>query len=243
MQMVLKLSSHRGTSFLALLAFALAAPSALGVPGYTPVNPPVGGLEAAHAEILELIYGGTFGASGPDFDNGTVSALRVFDFDGGVETLNLLTGDQTGIDQIWTDGVASVTAEAKYALFSQSFGWNGGGLGTTFSELLTDADIGGSPVNLNIAGDFLWGLNPNTPETWWTKDSENSDAADHSVTYLITGLPSSKTVWLQFWDDADAVVSDRDFNDFVVEIRAIPEPATALLLLLGGLHLSPRKRR
>jgi hypothetical protein len=39
----------------------------------------------------------------------------------------------------------------------------------------------------------------------------------------------------------DCPPSDRDYNDFVVEIRAIPEPATIALLGLGGLLLRRKK--
>jgi hypothetical protein len=40
----------------------------------------------------------------------------------------------------------------------------------------------------------------------------------------------------------DCPPSDRDYNDFVVEIRAIPEPASVLLLGFGAITLL-RKRK
>lgn len=200
-------------------------------------------LEPTHSEILDNIYGGVFVASGLDFTNGTVTARRVFDQGGVMETLNLVTGDQTGVDQVWTDGIATVTASAKHALLQQSFGWNGGGLGTTYIELLTEADVGGPGVPLMVMGDFLWGLNPSSPDTWWSREVENTDGnIDHLITYKIDGLGVAETVWALFWEDQPTGASDRDFNDFVIEVRAIPEPATAMLLVLGGSLILRRKR-
>jgi hypothetical protein len=50
-------------------------------------------------------------------------------------------------------------------------------------------------------------------------------------------------VWTIFMEDLRFVNSDRDYNDFVVEIRAVPEPATICLLALGSLALLGRKHR
>lgn len=204
-------------------------------------------LEPSHSQLLDDIYGGTFmstGVGGVDFTNGTITASRVFDAGGGLPMLHLVTGGPSGVDQIWTDGTATVTAEAKFALFGQSFGWNGGGLGTTYNELLTDADVGGPPVTFMVTGDFLWGIDPTTPNTWWSMQSNNTDGAgDHLITYQISGLGVPETVWLLFWEDEEVTTSDLDFNDFVIEVRAIPEPATAMLLLMGGAAGLLRRRR
>ncbi len=221
------------------------APSAAfaGAFGYTAFNEPVGGLEPNQPAILDTIYGGTFVASGVDFTNGAITARRVFDHGGGNLPLNIVTGNQTGVDQTWTDGTAMITAQAMFALFPQSFGWNGGGLGTTYTELLTDADIGGAPINLSVAGDFLWGINPGSPDMWWSLQTNNNDGAnDHLVTYAVEGLGIPETVWLLFWEDKPFATSDLDYNDFVIEIRAIPEPASAFLLAIGGLMLLKRRR-
>jgi hypothetical protein len=234
-------------AFVILVGVAVFEVQAFGDPGfeYSYVGPPPTG-EANHAEILHNIYDGAFTKSGVNYSNGTVSAFRAYDTDGNeAVTLNLLTHTlDDEVDQIWTDGQATVTARAKYAGYNQSFGWNGGGgTGTTYHELLTDANLGQDGVTLNVGGDFLWGYQADGEE-WWSLNSENSDE-DHMVTYKIEGLDGlfyeNKTVWLLFLEDLPFSQADRDYNDFVVEISAIPEPATAFMLI-AGIAILLRKR-
>lgn len=238
---------------LVVLAFVLiaGASTTYGV-YYTNVRYPGFGDEPSHSAILGGIYGGTFTGSGVDlgdglwteFSNGTVSALRVYDIDGPGETIHIFSGNPSNVDQIWTDGIAHVTAQAKYAAHSQSFGWNGGDLGTSYFELLTQDDVAlGTIVPITISGDFLWGTQPNHDE-WWSKNSFNTDVLDHMVTYKIEGLGTNWTVWMLFWEDlgGDYPSSDRDFNDFVIEVRSVPEPASMMLFGLGALALL-RKRK
>jgi hypothetical protein len=55
------------------------------------------------------------------------------------------------------------------------------------------------------------------------------------VTYRVTGLDTYETVWLLFWEDLPKNSSDLDYNDLVVEIRALPEPATLAWSTMGAL--------
>jgi hypothetical protein len=236
---------------VAVLLFIWSCSPVFAAWSYTEVREPPG-VELSHSEILDDIYGGTFTGSGTDlgyghwteFSNGTVTALRVFDTDDLTEIIHIVTGDEGNVDQVWTDGLTSVTAQAKYAAHDQSFGWNGGGSGTDYYQLLTHDDVSlGTVVPISISGDFLWGTKPNGDE-YWSKDSYNDDELDHMVTYKVEGLETDWTVWLLFWEDLTGSYpsSDRDFNDFVIEVRAIPEPASMLLFGLGGLALL-RKRK
>ena len=235
------------TSVALLLVVARAGPA--GANSYTTIMPPPVG-EDSHLDIFSSVYaayGGTFVANGLDFENAGagISARRVWDTDDGDDTIHVFLGDETGVDQIWTDGTAMVTASAKFADLSQSFGWNdnGGATGSGYVELLTEADIGGPSVDIMIMGDFLWGIQPNGDE-WWSAIDQNSDTTDHLITYYVEGLPDAapgEAVWLLFWEDLPDA-GDADYNDFVVELRAIPEPS-AFLLVGGGLTALAAIRR
>jgi len=238
------------TICIAVVVIVSASSAVFGTLSYTPIyGSPTG--EKNHAQILHDIYGGTFSKSGVNYNGNTgIHALRVYDSGDDAIRLNLLTGTPSDIDQIWADGVVTLTAKVKYAALHQSFGWNGGGgTGTAnYYELLTQEDIATQQaVTLNIAGDFLWGCRPTDrngtqDHEWWSMNSKNADHKDHMVTYKIEGLGSPQTVWLIFMEDLPLCVADKDYNDFVVQISAIPEPATICLLGLGALSLIRRKK-
>jgi len=207
--------------------------------------------EPTMLSILGGIYGGTWSNGGPDYTNGDITVYRVYDFDDGQESIHIVDGDQFDIDQVWTDGIATVTAQAKYAGLNQSFGWNQGGTDPcNYQELLSydgpsGVIEGGPVVEIDIEGDFLWGIQPNGDE-WWSKMSNNSDGGmDHLITFFVEGVGEpDETVWLLFWEDLPSSSWDQDYQDFVVEIRAsIPEPATMFLLGLGGLALLKKRRK
>ena len=105
-------------TLLALIIMLMAGP-ALAQYSYTPFNAPSGG-EATHAEILSMSYGGTFVADGLNFHNQYgIWAYRVWDSNLGDETVHVVTGDQSHVDQVWTDGAATVVAIARYADFDR----------------------------------------------------------------------------------------------------------------------------
>lgn len=224
--------------------------------GYTNVNGPHPG-EASVLHIINTIYATTFNPVGTPtgvgantkYDNGLGLALtRVSDFGLG-GSLNILTGTPTSADdQFWSDGRATARAMAKYAGFGQSFG-----LGKPYAEKLFVSVpggpnfLGGGPSSaFNTGANFVWGRADNAggANTWFSDEltSAARDGRDHLVTYQVTGLPTNATVWLLFWEDNIYPNGDFDFNDLVVEVRAVPVPGAALLGVIG-LAMVSRLRR
>ena len=212
--------------------------------------------ELGHEAILEGIYLGDFMASGNDFIGvGALAGINAIRVDDGLDPRGILDvvmgGPGSAPDQVWGYGNVTATAEARYAGFTQQFGIDRGqGVEVLF-------DVAGSGLNatgtatIDLSSDtWVWvrrdtdGTNP-----YYSEDAWNHDQLDHMVTYNMQGLDTDETVWQVFWEDLPGPgggchQSDRDFNDLVVEIRAVPEPATiALLLAAAPFAIRRRKAR
>jgi hypothetical protein len=233
---------------LIFVVFGMAASSVHA--GYTPVS---GAGEVRINELLNGIYGETFTPSaGLDgrslYTSASLAATRVDDDD--ATSLNILSNfaGETG-DQFWNDGIASIGVKAKFARYSQSFGYtdiNGyhelfdvaGGSGTDFLssvEIANNLDLTGSEWTWDRS-DMGNGAAPG--DRHWSSDiSLNSDGMDHMITYEITGSSITDKTWLLFWDDHYGdFPADRDFNDLVVEVsatRVVPAPGAFLLGSMG----------
>lgn len=231
------------TTVLILCSYAQA--------GYTIVSGPG---EIGIRDLLNGIYSDSFHPDGSNAtaftSDGGLIATRVEDYvngGGAGNDLNILTSD-AGVggftDQIWEDGIADITTEAKYAAYSQSFGYTdsggyhelyniAGGSGTNFLEqkpIIADLDLLGNTWTWDRS-DVGNGLDPGIRH-WSSNVSLNSDRQDHLITYEITGTGIVNKTWLLFWDDQSLCTPpDRDFNDFVVQITAQPIPAPGAILL------------
>ncbi len=156
--------------------------------------------------------------------------------------LNNLQRVPDAIDTVWFPANGNATATAKFAEFSQNFGYipdlnEPGFADDSFVSLFTvpggtnGIGLGGPSANLdsgNVA--FLWALDPSGAPLWTSLPSQNSDGLDHMVTWRITDRPNT---WVIAWEDL-AGGGDRDFNDLVVEVSVAPVPIPPAILLLGS---------
>jgi hypothetical protein len=239
---------------------------------YTPVNPAIPPEQSTN-QILSHIYGGTFVPAGVDYTNGVITAHRVQDnvaAEGrGVEPLNLFDfnnhGNElnTGVDttdQLWTADAVVATAQARYAVYSQAFGYFDGTSGGSYIPIF---NVTGDGYNVtgagsvgNLGGHIWRWARAGGFFTFTSQNSDNPASIDHMVTYRIDfgggggNLGSTTVTYLLFWEDKapnDNPPPDYDYNDLVVEIRAsvpdVPEPATATGLAAIAMIAAVRRRR
>lgn len=232
------------------LVAVIAAPAFGAI---TTVLPPSYGGELSHEAILEAVYSGDFAAVGPDFigggSRGSINAVRYDDVLTDIGILDVVTGALgSAADQIWTDGVIDVEARARYAAYSQQFGFDRG----SGYEYLFDVSGYGTAVSgeaaIDLTGDtWHWGRRDSDgSNAWYSHTALNRDDLDHMVTYRIHGLEREGATWMLFWEDlpgTPCMGSDRDFNDLAVEVHATPEPVTLMMLFAGGLVLIRRTSR
>ncbi|MCC7192648.1 MAG: PEP-CTERM sorting domain-containing protein [Phycisphaeraceae bacterium] len=237
----------------------------------TLLSPPPG--EKSVAQILGETYGGTFSLqSGThNYANGAgIVALRIDDKLAGANSTNLINLP-TGIrdDQLWSDGIAVGSAQARFAGYQQSFGYFDGFSGGTYHNLFDVSGYGYSVTGsttidmgeaLGYPAQWRWARSGDGG-TWSSLNSDNACNTDHLITYMMTGITGSnyenKTTWMLFWEDLN--LGDKDYNDLAVEIiasarqevpfrpsqdNAVPEPTTAALgfLTLGGIGAAVLRR-
>ncbi len=230
--------------------FAALGASSTALGDFTNVNEPIYNNEPNHLQILEGIYGGVFRANGLDYTNDVISAIRVMDNVDDADPTNLGAAPNGKFsDAMWTGGVATMTAKARFAGKTQSFGYvdtNTNEYTTLFDLTGNQFEVGGSAeVDLSNLTYMFARENVGGGDRFFSQAGENVDGFDHLVTYQITGLDDGRVTWLLFWEDtaeADGILSDFDYNDLVVEISAIPGPP-AILAIAAGLGCLGRRRR
>jgi len=159
------------------------------------------------------------------------------------------------LDQIWFPADGTATVQAKFAAYTQNFGYipdlNGdNNFDESFVSLFiftgNGLNLAGPTANLSSGNfNFLWALDPSGAPLWTSLPSQNSDKLDHMVTWLITGGSGNTAgnfviAWEDLWGGGD-----RDFNDLVVEVNVapVPIPGTILLLSSGLVGLVALRRR
>jgi uncharacterized protein DUF4114 len=154
------------------------------------------------------------------------------------------------LDQVWFPANGSTTVIAKFAGYTQEFGYipdlnNPGFSDDSFMWLLTvpggtnGIGLGGPSATLTSGNvNFLWALDPSGAPLWTSLESQNSDGLDHMTTWLITGgSGNTPGNWVIAWEDLPGSLadgSDRDFNDLVLEVSIRPVPIPAAIYLLGA---------
>ena len=242
------------------------AVSSPALAGYTTVGAPPSG-EKSVREILSHVYGGSFAPSGSvNFNNGSLTATRIHDIpDPGnrdrTQPLNLIYDPnqlQAGTfqtDQVWQADSVNATAEARFAVFTQEFGFADGVTVVNYQHLLfvngSGFDQNDTTSISNLSGHTWRWARSGENGTFTSQNNDNPDGVDHMITYRIDQTPSLNagaivTTYLLFFEDLRPNQNpDMDFNDMVVEIRAtttpVPEPTSLGLIALSGLLLR-RKR-
>ncbi len=231
------------TAALLIAATCLAA-GASAAPSFTTINNTSG--EVSQAQLLHAIYGGTWTAIGGslNFTNGTLTATRAAD--GGMSTgLDVFSGDPAlGQDDIWSGGLTTITARAKYAADTHAFGWinSGSAPSSGFQSLLSTTSFN-SPVTVTLSGSFRWALNDlTTGQMSSSLPSENIGGIDQMATYRMSGAAITQPTWLLVWEDRFSG-ADRDFNDSAIELVAVPTPGTTALGAMGMGLIAARRRR
>ncbi len=211
--------------FLCLLAlFAVAAPAGtLTVIEPHPFEPGLG-------SILDSVYGaGAYYRIDDDSDQvwqpGEISVRALATYAGAWETLGLCSACD-GSDDIF---------------FDQSFSSDG-----VFSTALT---VGGAS-QIFVESQFTWfdyaQFLPFVGQVY-SDPALNPTGSDHMVTYGMFGQPNTFVIAFEDWLFTSDPSSDRDYQDFVVEVTYAPKVETpepgALITLLGGLLAVAALRR
>ncbi len=238
-----------GFGLVALLLCATTAANA----GVSDIFPSTSPPPVTHESILETIYGGDFVPNGNDYDNAGLG-ISVNRFDdsltpnGMISLLTSSPGDAS--DRVWSDAYISTSAVWLRANFTQQFGFDrGNGFELLFDAFGEFENVTGS-ASIDLSGEtWRWVRRDQDGTRPWSSDpGQNPDFLDHMVTYQVNGLNTEGVTYLVFIEDlygphtSVGGISDRDFDDLVIEIHATPEPASAVLLLSGALVALRRRR-
>ena len=217
-------------AFIGVIGLILTSGIALADNDYTTVRD--AGSEPGHASILSSALGGNFSASGLDFSNGTISAVR-----------NRDSGMYSG-DQIWSAGSFNAKIVGNHGSYDSLFGYVNGDRGGNFQTLLDAQDVDSS-ASTTINDDFRWAIKVDGfifDHVYTSRERDNYDK-DMMVSYSLYNAAGSMIGSMLFFEDKK-LFSDKDFNDVAVLLSIVPTPQAAgigALALLGGLSMTRRR--
>lgn len=216
------MSKRSGCKLLGLAATLLMGATSAQA-ALTTVNAPWPG-EDTHQVILETVYG----------------ADKTF------------TRVDDSSDQVWSGGIKSARALARFADQLQAFGVKVGGTTTKLFDVTGSAyAVAGSSAAMDLPGSYEF-VRLGEGKKFSSVDAKNSDGMDHMVTYMVSGDGIKNKTYVLFWEDLakNQKNADFDFEDMVVEVTktaVIPLPAAAwsglATLAMGGLFGGYRKLR
>lgn len=215
---------------IGVIGLSLGAGVTLADDGYTSIHN--AGSEPSHASILSSALGGSFNASGRDFSNGSITAIR-----------NRDTGHSSN-DQIWSAGRYNASIVGNHGNYDSLFGYVDGTNGGQFQTLLDAEDVGSS-ASVSMSDDFRWAIQVDgfLWDSVYTSKERDNYGRDMMVSYSIFNGAGSMIGSMLFFEDKK-LFSDCDFNDVAVFLSLVPTPQSAglgALALLGGLSMTRRR--
>lgn len=159
--------------------------------------------------------------------------------------------DDLDHDFLFKAGDYVAVGEAKYAGWTQEFGYSDGITSTSLFSVTKNFDNGVPGKEASHLGYFslaadstLKFFDDSSGNPVWTTDPVDNvpGGLDHVVSYRIISGQHKGGLVLAF---EDKNLGDWDYNDLVVRINPTPEPGTVMLLGLGlmGLGVVARRRR
>lgn len=200
---------------------------------FTRIHGPAMG-ESNHAQILSNALGGTFSASGLDFSNGSISAMR-----------NRDSGYMSHTDQIWAAGTYNAKIIANEGAYDAEFGYVKGSHGGHFKTLLDAEDIG-SMASTTRDREFRWAIKVDgfLWDSVYTSREHDNYGKDMMVSYSLYNASNAFIGSVLFFEDKKHH-GDKDFNDVAVLLSVVPAPQAAAmggLTLLAGFGMTRRRR-
>jgi len=188
--------------------------------------------DPTHAQLLGNALGGSFSASGLDFSNGSINAIRNRDI-----------GNVHATDQAWSAGYyrSKLTYDSPEGR-SASFGFVNGMSGGSYQSLINTSNVGSSAV-LDTDGEFRWAIKLDGGRVLTSRMSNNG-GVDAMVSYSLYNNAGKFIGSMLLFDDKISA-PEKDYADVAVLLTLAPTPQAASLGLLGlgGLGVLAGRRR